>query len=63
MQGFVEAVGVPDLFFGAVEFPMASMDDAVMVWTEDHYVVEIVVVGLSEGLDVMSIYDGVVSIR
>ncbi len=48
MQGFVEAVGVPDLFFGAVEFPMASMDDAVMVWTEDHYVVEIVVVGFSE---------------
>ncbi len=31
MEGFVEAVGIPDLFFGAVEFPVASMDDAVMV--------------------------------
>ncbi len=35
VEGFVEAIGIPDLFFGAVEFPMASVDDAVMVGTED----------------------------
>lgn len=29
----MEAIGIPDLFFGAVELPMASMDDAVMVRT------------------------------
>ncbi len=31
VEGFVEAIGIPDLFFGAVEFPMATVDDAVMV--------------------------------
>ncbi len=30
VEGFVEAIGVPDLFFGVVEFPVASVDDTGM---------------------------------